>query len=226
MLDVRAHLETTFAPVQLAPQDLRDLQAGAVERSFARGAHLAAVGATLSSWVGVLEGLVSLSVTHADGDQTMLDVVGDGGWFGEGTLMKAQPCQFDAVALRKTRAVLIPAAQFRRLRASSLGFNHFLQDLLNARLGTMISAALSTRLASLESRVARAVAELAQRSPASDSLLRISQTEIAMLAGTSRQRANIALKHLGELGLVHVVRGGLRVHDLENLKAASTSFAQ
>ena len=221
MLDARAHLETTALGELLAPQDLRDLQAAAVERSFARGAHLAAGGAVLPSWIGVIEGLVSLSVTHADGDQTMLDVVGDGGWFGEGTLMKAQPCRFDAVALRKTRAVLIPAAQFRRLRGSSLGFNHFLQDLLNARLGTMISAALSTRLDSLESRVARAVAELAHRSPASDTLLPISQAEVAMLAGTSRQRANLALKRLGELGLVDVVRGGLRVHDLDRLMAVS-----
>lgn len=226
MLDARAHLETTPLAKLLAPEDLRDLQASAVERSFARGAHLAAVGSPLTSWFGVIDGLVSLSVTHADGDQTMLDVVGDGGWFGEGTLMKAQPCLFDAVALRNTRAVLIPAAQFRRLRAGSLGFNHFLQDLLNARLGTMISAALSTRLDSLESRVARAVAELAQRSSTRDAVLRISQAEVAMLAGTSRQRANIALKRLGELGLVDVVRGGLRVHDLGRLVAASCAPAQ
>lgn len=225
MLDARAYLETTPLAQLLAPQELRDLQASAVERSFARGTHLASVGSLLASWVGVIEGLVSLSVTHPDGDQTMLDVVGDGGWFGEGTLIKAQPCLFDAVALRKTRAVLIPAAQFRRLRATSLGFNHFLQDQLNARLGTMISAALSTRLDSLESRVARAVAELALRSPASDSLLRISQAEVAMLAGTSRQRANIALKRLSELGLVDVVRGGLQVHDLDRLMAASSATA-
>lgn len=226
MLDARAFLETTPLATLLAPQELRDLQASAVEHSVARGTHLASMGVLLPSWVGVIEGLVSLSVTQADGDQTMLDVVGDGGWFGEGTLMKAQPCRFDAVALRKTRAVLIPAAQFRRLRASSLGFNHFLQDLLNARLGTMISAALSTRLESLESRVARAVAELAQRSPASDTLLRVSQAEVAMLAGTSRQRANIALKQLGTLGLVDVVRGGLRVHDLAGLMAASGAPAR
>jgi len=226
MLDARDFLETTPLARLLAPDDLRDLQACAVERSFARGAHLAAVGSPLTSWVGVIEGLVALSVTHADGDQTMLDVVGDGGWFGEGTLIKDQPCRFDAVALRRTRAVLIPAAQFRRLRASSLGFNHFLQDQLNARLGTMISAALSTRLASLEARVARAVAEMAQRSPAGDALLRISQAEVAMLAGTSRQRANIALKRLGEQGLVDVVRGGLRVRDLGGLVAAGSADVQ
>ncbi|MDR7336093.1 Crp/Fnr family transcriptional regulator [Roseateles asaccharophilus] len=226
MLDARAHLETTALARLLAPDELRDLQASALERSFSRGAPLAAVGALLPFWIGVIEGLVSLSVTHADGDQTMLDIVGDGGWLGEGTLMKARPCQFDAVALRKTRAVLIPAAQFHRLRGSSLGFNHFLQDLLNARLGTMISAALSTRLDSLESRVARAVGELAHRSPAGDSLLRVSQAEVAMLAGTSRQRANLALKRLSELGLVDVVRGGLKVHDLRRLMAASSAQLQ
>lgn len=221
MSDVRAYLETSSLGRLLAPAELRDLQALAVERSFSRRAHLVRVGAAPSHWVGVIEGLVALSVTHADGDQTTLDAVGDGGWFGEGTLLKGQPWQFDAVALRETRAVLIPAAQFRLLRASSLGFNHFLQDLMNARLGTLIGAAICARHAPLESRVARAVVDLLNTSRPKEAVLRISQAEVALLAGTSRQRANIALKRLGELGLVDVVRGGLRVHDLERLQALS-----
>ncbi len=223
MLDARDYLQTTSLGQLLAPEDLRDVQAFAVERCFARGAHLAVVGAQASHWVGVIEGLVSLSVTHADGDQTMLDAVGDGGWFGEGTLLKAQPWQFDAVALRRTRAVLIPAAQFRHLRANSLGFNHFVQDLLNARLGMLIGSAICTRHASLESRIARAIVDLMSRSPSSKALLRVSQADIALLAGTSRQRANVALKQLGALGLVDVLRGGLRVHDLERLTAVSNT---
>ena len=223
MLDVRAYLEATPLGRLLAPTELRDLQAQAVERNFARRAHLATVGSAASYWVGIVEGLVSLSVTHADGDQTMLDAVGDGGWFGEGTLLKAQAWQYDAVALRKTRAVLIPAAQFRHLRESSLGFNHFLQDLLNARLGTLIGAAICARHAPLESRIARAIVDLAHISPPGEALLRISQAEVALLAGTSRQRANMALKHLEELGLIDVVRGGLQVHDLALLQVVSAA---
>ena len=221
MSDVRTYLEQTSLGPLLAPAEFRDLQAFAVERSYARGAHLVTVGAAPSHWFGVIEGLVSLSVNHADGDQTMLAAVSDGGWFGEGTLMKAQPWQFDAVALRKTRAVLIPAAQFRRLRDCSLGFNHFLQDLLNARLGRLIGAAICARHAPIESRVARAVVDLINAASPGEALLRVSQAEIALLAGTSRQRANISLKRLGELGLVDVLRDGLRVRDFERLTAVS-----
>ncbi|MFT7774835.1 Crp/Fnr family transcriptional regulator [Roseateles sp.] len=223
MMDMRAYLEATPLGGRLAPAELQELQALAVERSFARGAHLVAVGAVPTHWIGVIEGLVSLSVTHADGDQTMLDAVGDGGWFGEGTLLKGLSWQFDAVALRRTRAVLIPVSQFRCLRDTSLGFNHYLQDLLNARLGALIGTAICARHAPLEARVARAVADLAQRSPPGDALLRLSQAEVALLAGTSRQRANVALKRLAEQGLVDVVRGGLKVRDLERLTAASAA---
>lgn len=222
MLDARAYLETSLGHL-LAPTELRDLQAFAVERSFARGAHLTTVGAMPTHWVGVVEGLVALSVSHADGDQSMLTAVGDGGWFGEGTLLKALPWQYDAVALRKTRAVLIPVAQFQRLRAHSLGFNHFLQDLLNARLGTFIGAAICARHAPIESRVARAVVDLISNSLSGAAELRISQAELAMLAGTSRQRANGALKRLASLGLVEVLREGLRVLDLPRLVAFSAA---
>lgn len=223
MLDARAFLEATPLAQLLAPEDLRDLQAFAIERSFARGAHLASVGDKPTHWMGVIEGLVALSVSHADGDQSMLTAVSDGGWFGEGTMLKGRPWQYDAVALRKTRAVLIPAAQFQRLRASSLGFNHFVQDLLNARLGTFIGAALCARHAPIEARVARAVVDLLSQSRTGATVLSISQAELAMLAGTSRQRANVALKHMGELGLLEVLREGLRVHDLQRLLAFSAA---
>lgn len=221
MLDVRAYLEATSLGRLLAPTELRDLQALAVERHFARGAHLATAGAAAFHWFGVIEGLVSLSVSHADGEQTMLSAVGDGGWFGEGTLLKGQAWQFDAVALRDTRAVLIPAAQFQRLRDSSLGFNHFVQDLLNTRLGALIGSAICARHAPIESRVARAVVDLIQHSQSGETILCLSQAEIAMLAGTSRQRANMALKRLSEWGLVDVVREGLLVHDIQRLRAVS-----
>ncbi|HEY1128360.1 MAG TPA: Crp/Fnr family transcriptional regulator [Roseateles sp.] len=225
MLDMRAYLEATPLGARLTPPELQELQARAVERSFARGAHLVAVGAVPTHWIGIIDGLVSLSVTHADGDQTMLDAVGDGGWFGEGTLLKGLAWQFDAVALRKTRAVLIPVAQFRRLRDTSLGFNHFLQDLLNARLGALIGTAICARHAPLEARVARAVSDLAQRAPSGEALLRLSQAEVALLAGTSRQRANVALKRLAAQGLVDVVRGGIRVRDIKRLSALSAAEA-
>jgi len=223
MQDIRVYLESTPLGHLLAPTELRDLQALAAERQFARGAHLTVMGTAATHWFCVIEGLVALSVNHADGEQTMLSAVSSGGWFGEGTLLKAQPWQFDAVALRKTRAVLIPAGQFQQLRATSLGFNHFVQDLLNARLGTLIGAAICARHAPLEARVARAIVDLIDRSAPGEVTLRLSQAEIAMLAGTSRQRANMALKLLGEHGLVDVQRDGLRVLDVPRLRAVSAA---
>jgi CRP/FNR family cyclic AMP-dependent transcriptional regulator len=91
--------------------------------------------------------------------------------------------------------------------------------LLNARLSTFIGMLLSTRHSSTEGRVATALAnlfdlELYQRSH----FVGISQSELALLAGTSRQRANDALKRLHELGLVQPRRQGVEVTDLEGLR--------
>src|SRR5256885_7579682 len=58
-----------------------------------------------------------------------------GCWFGEGTLLKREGWPFDATAIEDTLLALMPAATFHWLLEHSLGFNRFLLDQVNARLG-------------------------------------------------------------------------------------------
>jgi CRP/FNR family transcriptional regulator, cyclic AMP receptor protein len=56
--------------------------------------------------------------------------------------------------------------------------------------------------------------------PRMDSLLRITQQELAYLVGLSRQRVNEALRTLQTRGLVRLEYGGLKVLDIAALKTA------
>ncbi len=51
-------------------------------------------------------------------------------------------------------------------------------------------------------------------------MLRITQQELAYLVGLSRQRVNLALTALAEQGAIRVEYGGLRVLNLQALRAA------
>ena len=52
--------------------------------------------------------------------------VSNGGWFGEGSVLKGGHWRFDAVALRASTIALVPRATFEWLLGSSFAFNRFL----------------------------------------------------------------------------------------------------
>jgi DNA-binding GntR family transcriptional regulator len=55
--------------------------------------------------------------------------------------------------------------------------------------------------------------------PRTSKVLELSQEEIGLLTGLSRQRVNQAMRHLAELGLVEISYQSIRVVDLDGLRA-------
>ena len=209
---------------ELCRSDLDRVVAASVERTFAKGSAVLSASDLAQHWVGVIQGLVAQSVTHVDGHVSFLSAVSDGAWFGEGTLVQRGHWGYDAVVLRDTHVALVPLKTFEWLRETSLPFNHFLQVLMNDRLRIFTSLLLSSRHSTTEGRVATALSNFFQPAQYTrERFVRISQSELAMLAGTSRQRANDALKRLHELGLVETRRQGVEVLDLDGLRAAATA---
>jgi CRP-like cAMP-binding protein len=72
-----------------------------------------------------------------------------------------------------------------------------------------------------DARVARSLAALFHPVlyPGVGDLLRITQQELGYLVGLSRQRVNEALNALQERGVIRVEYGGVRVVDLDRLRA-------
>ncbi len=214
---------------QLSEAEQGNVLATAQGRTFAKGEHIVAAGTPAHHWMGVIRGLAMQSVTHIDGHDTFISAAGDGMWFGEGTLIRRELWGYDAIALRETHVAQIPRETFESLRASNLPFNHFLQVIMNERMGSFVGQLISSRHANMEERVARALADLFN--PAlyarPEPHLPISQAELAMFSGTSRQRTNVALRRLVDLRLIMTARAGIKVLDMEGLLAfASTGRSQ
>jgi CRP-like cAMP-binding protein len=114
----------------------------------------------------------------------------------------------------------IPVDSFHWLLDHSIGFNRFVMNQLNERLGQFIAAREIDRLADPDVRVARNLAALFNPVlyPGVGQVLRITQQELAYLVGLSRQRVNEALATLQKDGLIRTEYGGLRVLDLERLR--------
>jgi CRP/FNR family transcriptional regulator, cyclic AMP receptor protein len=178
------------------------------------------MGQPVVHWIGVIDGLLKMSVATADGKISTLTGVNVGGWFGEGSLIKREPRRYDIVALRPSRVALVPYATFEWLRSTSMPFAHYLHNLMNARLSLFIGMLEYGRLLEPDERVARCVATLFNEDlyPDPKPFVNLRQHEIALLSGLARSRVNISLKRLQECGLIRVEPQGLTVLDLDGLR--------
>ncbi|MEJ8854936.1 Crp/Fnr family transcriptional regulator [Variovorax robiniae] len=178
------------------------------------------IGRAPTFWFGVVEGLLKMSNDNADGTSLTYSGLPPGGWFGEGTALKREPYRYNIQALRRSLVAGLPVDDFHWLLDHSIGFNRFVMNQLNERLGQFIAAREADRLNDPDARVARNLAALFNPVlfPGVGQLLRITQQELAYLIGLSRQRVNQALRTLEGQGALRVEYGGIRVLDLPALR--------
>ena len=185
------------------------------------GEFVCRVGRPVTYWFGVIEGLLKMSTDSAQGRTMTYTGVPPGGWFGEGTALKREVYRYNIQPLRASVVAGLPVDTFHWLLDHSIGFNRFVMNQLNERLGQFIAAREIDRLSDPDLRVARSLASLFNPVlyPGVGEVLRITQQELAYLVGLSRQRVKEALRALQDRGAIRVEYGGLRVLDLEALRA-------
>lgn len=204
----------------LGPGERAQVLQDSYERHLLPGAYAMRCGEPADCWIGVIEGLVKMSISQADGRHATLTGVTHGGWAGEGSLLKPGPWRYDGVALRTTRLACVPRYLFEELVATNLAFNHFLLAQLNARLSLFVGLVENDRLLRSDARVARCLASLFHPTlyPQAAPFVQLSQEEIGLLSAMSRQRANEALHQLERAGLLRVEFRGVTVLDLPGLR--------
>ncbi len=185
------------------------------------GDYICRTGRPVTYWFGVVDGLLKMSSDTADGHTMTFTGVPPGGWFGEGTAMKRETYRYNIQPLRKSRVAGLHVDTFHWLLDHSIGFNRFVMNQLNERLGQFIAAREIDRMTNPDIRVARSLASLFNPVlyPGVGEVLRITQQELAYLVGLSRQRVNEALTALAAHGAIRVEYGGLRVLDLPALRS-------
>ncbi|CAM5213898.1 Crp/Fnr family transcriptional regulator [Oligella ureolytica] len=76
------------------------------------GAFIVRKGDPSRHWIGVIDGLVRISVGTADGKLASLTGVPPGGWVGEGALLKHETRRYDLVTLRDSLIAKMPIDTF------------------------------------------------------------------------------------------------------------------
>ena len=206
---------------ELAPDEHERALGTLVVNEVQVGEYICRIGRPVTYWFGLLDGLLKMSNDDSQGAVITFTGVAPGGWFGEGTVLKREAYRYNIQALRRSRVAGLPVDTFHWLLDHSIGFNRFVMNQLNERLGQFIAAREIDRISSPDLRVARNLAALFHPllSPNVGGVLRITQQELAYLVGLSRQRVNEALTALADKGWIRVEYGGLRVLDLSSLRS-------
>lgn len=173
---------------------------------LAAGDELLHQGELSTLWYGVASGAVRLGSVSASGRQLSCALVAPGEWFGEAALGEL-PEACSAHAHADTVLVSLRAEALRRLTAAHADLRHALLRWSSARQRAAMDAVVQAATAPLSQRLAACLLDLGRRfgQPQDDGFhlaLPLTQTDLAQLVATSRQRLNQGIQDLRRLGVL------------------------
>lgn len=198
----------------------------AVLRRVEAGTVLARRGDTDAPWLGVARGALRLGSCFEDGRNFTLDYVGAGQWFGDIAVVDNKPLALDVQAPVASTLLLLSRPELRGLMRHSDELRDALLQLNCQRLRLMYRRFEELNTLTLAQRLARQVQRLSRRfgQPRSEGVrinMCISQTDLAAMAGGSRQRVNQAWRQMQQHGIVERAAGALIVRDAQALEAVA-----
>ncbi|GAA4871922.1 Crp/Fnr family transcriptional regulator [Actinomycetospora straminea] len=184
---------------------VRALGAASVVRHYAAGEPVFLEGAPGDAMFVLRQGAVVARLSSVAGDVIDLGVAAEGHAFGYFEVLRPGPRTEDAVAVRDSTVVVVPAAAaLRAFRSSPDTLLALARDLV--RIVSLQNRARSELRRPVDRRLAALLLELAAGRDVVD--FGGPQTLLAQRLGIARQTLNTALRALADRGLVTVHPGG------------------
>jgi CRP/FNR family transcriptional regulator, cyclic AMP receptor protein len=200
----------------LSADERRDVIASARRRRFSGREVLFHAGDPGEALHLIASGWVAVYVTTPLGSTASFAMLGPGEAVGELALISPGERSATAIALEPTETLSLRRDQFEDLRHRHLGIDRLLVELLAERVRRLDRELVEAYFVGAETRVIRRLLAVARRMPERDGrrAVRLTQEDLAGLAGTSRPTVNRALRELERAGAIVQARGRVDVLDL------------
>jgi CRP/FNR family transcriptional regulator, cyclic AMP receptor protein len=202
----------------LKPDELVQLLREAREHKAKKGEHILEQGDDGDFLVILLEGQARVTVYTANGREIVLDYSGPGDVLGEIALIDGGKRSASVIAMGAVRYLTLARPFFERVIAQ----NHEIALRLMRELANRLRIANQTieadRAYGAAPRLARFLLRLVNEDGGPDHVIRLSQTELAMFAGISRENINRQLSLWQQAGLVALDQGRITVNDISWLE--------
>jgi CRP-like cAMP-binding protein len=207
----------------LEREDLQRVAQLAVPRSFEAGQVVFREGDASDTCYIVRVGKTRAVHQHGDGRTITLATFGPGDIFGELALFEDELRSATIEALEPTGVVAVLGPDMRRLMTEHPQIAVRLVIALGRRLREANERLARRSFQSVQSRVAAVLGELVEQArtepAAGDVTINATQSDLAKLAGSSRESASRFLAVLERAGVISQGRGRLVVHDPEALSS-------
>ena len=202
----------------LAPEDLRRVAEVAVPRRFQPHQVIFREGDASDTCYVVRSGHARAMREHGDGRTIALAHFGPGDIFGELAMFDDERRSATVETLDAVEAVAVAGSDMRRLLREHPDIAVKLVIALGRRLRDANERLSRQSFQTVQSRVAVVLRQLVEEARSEgagdgDVLVRITQADIAQLAGSSRESASRFLAVLERAGVITQGRGRLTVHD-------------
>ena len=202
----------------LADEDLAQVADVTVPRSFGAGEVVFREGDEGDTCYIVRSGQARAVREHADGRSITLATFGPGEIFGELAMFDDEHRSATVEAVEETEAAAILGADMRRLLRSHPEIAVKMLRALSHRLRETNERLARQSFQTVQSRVASVLADMvatarSQGAGEHDVLITATQSDLAQLAGSSRESASRFLAVLERAGIISQGRGRLIVHD-------------
>lgn len=206
----------------LQEEDLRRIAELAVPRTFEPGQVVFREGDSSDTCYIVHSGQARAISEHPDGRTITLATFGRGDIFGELAMFEDERRSATVEAVQPTTVVAVLGPDMRRLMGEHPGISSRLVVALGRRLRETNERLARQSFQTVQSRVAVVLRNLAQQAvdagaQGKDVLVTSTQSDLAQLAGSSRESASRFLAVLERAGVISQGRGRLIVHDPDAL---------
>jgi CRP/FNR family cyclic AMP-dependent transcriptional regulator len=202
----------------LGPAELGRIAEVTVPRRFQAGQVVFREGDSSDTCYVVSSGHARATRSHTDGRSITLATFGPGDFFGELAMFDDERRSATVEAIDDVEACAILGGDMRRLLREHPDIAVKLVTTLGRRLRAANERLARQSFQTVQSRVAQVVARLVsdaqhEGAPGHEVPLKVTQSEIAELAGCSRESASRFLAVLERAGVIEQGRGRIVVHD-------------
>jgi CRP-like cAMP-binding protein len=197
-------------------------------RKVARGSTIFAKGDPGSGLMGVLAGMVKVSVASSEGKDIVLNIFHEGEIFGEIALLDGRPRTADATAMSDCELIVIERRDFVPFLSDHPDVTIKFIEILCSRLRRTSEQVQDVTFLNLPTRLAKTLLQLTvnPESATPKRKVTITQREISQIIGRSRESTNKQLRVWAKRGWIRLERGGVSVLAPDKLAAAAAEGSE
>jgi CRP-like cAMP-binding protein len=209
-----------FAP--LSAEELIHVAAMTVERHYGRGDIILLEGEMGGALHYVRSGLVKIFKTSAGGKEQVLRLIAAGNTFNDVPALDGGPNPASAAALEPSVVYVIHRAELRKLIMTRPEVAQAVVQTLASALRHLVALVEDLSLRHVTARVAKMLLDQEASTQEGQPVHRLTQQEMAAMAGTAREVVGRALKELEAAGAIEVRQGRAVVLNPERLRLLSS----